>query len=120
MQAGVGCFCGNDKPTDLPVDQSECSTQCLGDTSQICGGPWRSNVYENHQETKSDDSFKKIFSHNTAGRLFSSQEDALNKNPEDPNANLNYMNMKSTANQGVNWNSTIEVMENWSMEMMDH
>ena len=36
----------------------------------------------------SDASFKKIFSHNTAGGLFSSQEDALNKNPDDPNANL--------------------------------
>merc|ERR1712061_460506 len=30
------------------------------------------------------------------------------------------MNMNSTANLGVNWNSTMEVMGNWSMEMMHY
>ena len=32
--------------------------------------------------------FMQVFSHNTAGGLFSSQEDALSKNPGDPEADL--------------------------------
>ena len=32
--------------------------------------------------------FVQVFSHNTAGGLFSSQEDALSKNPREPEADL--------------------------------
>ena len=39
-------------------------------------------------ETSAKSVWIKIFNHNTAGGLFSSQEDALNKNPDNPEADL--------------------------------
>ena len=35
-----------------------------------------------------EDSFQKVFSHNTVGGLFSSKQDALSRNPDNPNAHL--------------------------------
>ena len=40
------CFCGNEKPNSIAL-QSQCRQQCSGNNSQICGGPWRMNVYQN-------------------------------------------------------------------------
>ena len=45
VQAGNYCFCGSDAPTADPRPDNECNMACQGDTSQMCGGIWRMNVY---------------------------------------------------------------------------
>ena len=40
------CFCGNNKPYSF-ASQSQCNQLCSGDSSQICGGHWRMNIYQN-------------------------------------------------------------------------
>ena len=41
------CFCGNDIKPKILKPKTECKLHCTGDSSQICGGPWRMNIYEN-------------------------------------------------------------------------
>lgn len=38
------CFGGNE-PGYQRVAEGECSTPCLANTGQICGGPWRNSIY---------------------------------------------------------------------------
>ena len=33
------CFCGNKAPTEK-IAASNCDRPCLGNTTQMCGGPW--------------------------------------------------------------------------------
>ena len=46
VQAGGQCFCGNATPTST-APQSACNRPCGGDTSQMCGGSWKMNIYQN-------------------------------------------------------------------------
>ncbi|KAN0098799.1 WSC domain containing protein, partial [Hyaloscypha variabilis] len=40
------CYCGNTiNPGSVPALSSDCDMQCLGDTSELCGGPVRLNMY---------------------------------------------------------------------------
>ena len=40
------CWCGDSKPVDSAmVDSSECDLQCPGDSTKVCGGVSRMNVY---------------------------------------------------------------------------
>merc|ERR1712168_1389457 len=47
--AGVGngneCWCGDSAAEERVTADSECSSPCTGDPNQICGGPWRLNVF---------------------------------------------------------------------------
>ncbi|XP_071128177.1 sialate:O-sulfotransferase 2-like [Mytilus edulis] len=49
MQSRQWCHCGNDPYSDLAihpnVSNSECSTPCYGNLSQMCGGEWRLSIY---------------------------------------------------------------------------
>jgi len=46
-QYAYTCFCGNTKPSaDKLRPMSQCNMKCAGDSSQMCGGSWRMNVYE--------------------------------------------------------------------------
>ena len=36
----------NPLPGDYWLDQGGCDWKCKGDSSQICGGNWRMNVYQ--------------------------------------------------------------------------
>ena len=47
LQAGVQCFCGNEIHQRCVRPPSECSDSCVGNSSEICGGSWRMNIYEN-------------------------------------------------------------------------
>jgi hypothetical protein len=38
VQDGFSCFCGDTYGNKGKVPESECSSQCLGDSSAICGG----------------------------------------------------------------------------------
>ncbi|CAC5425478.1 unnamed protein product [Mytilus coruscus] len=43
------CFCGDslgDSVVYNKTNDSECNQECLGNSSQICGGNWRNSVYE--------------------------------------------------------------------------
>ncbi|CAG2204411.1 unnamed protein product [Mytilus edulis] len=43
------CFCGNsfgDSNRYQKKNEDDCSQQCRGNLSQICGGTWRNSVYE--------------------------------------------------------------------------
>ena len=41
------CFCGNEIEPEILKPSSECNKPCTGDSSQICGGAWRMNIYKN-------------------------------------------------------------------------
>ncbi|GIL89906.1 hypothetical protein Vretifemale_17647, partial [Volvox reticuliferus] len=47
VQVASDCYCGNDVrwATSLGTSSSLCNMDCLGDPSQICGGPSAQNVY---------------------------------------------------------------------------
>merc|ERR1719334_2322405 len=41
------CWCGNVTPPREKIDSpNDCSYKCSGNSSQVCGGGWRINVYE--------------------------------------------------------------------------
>ena len=42
---GIECFCDSDAPSDDPRPDSDCTSVCGGDSTQICGGYWRINIY---------------------------------------------------------------------------
>ena len=47
VQYSSECFCGHTPPNDEVVtDDDKCDYTCTGDNSEICGGSWKSNVYE--------------------------------------------------------------------------
>ena len=110
VQNGNECWCGNIKPTTPADVQSECSKPCSGDNSQKCGGKrlvnlilkkslniffqtismfldsGRLNVYQR---------FVKIFQHNGNEGFFqlkgadnTDKTDAMEKNPDNPEADL--------------------------------
>ena len=41
------CHCGNEISRKVVRPQSECNTPCEGNSNQMCGGEWRTNIYEN-------------------------------------------------------------------------
>ncbi|KAG8942688.1 hypothetical protein FRC03_002933 [Tulasnella sp. 419] len=47
VSKGNECWCSNTAPNirGTKVADSDCSTPCKGDTSQVCGGGYRLNVY---------------------------------------------------------------------------
>jgi hypothetical protein len=46
VQAGSQCFCGNDYGNQGgKAPDSECTKQCTGNTTLVCGGPSRNSVY---------------------------------------------------------------------------
>ena len=47
VQYADECFCGNAIVPEIPKPNSECDYPCTGNSSQICGGFWRMNIYEN-------------------------------------------------------------------------
>ena len=44
---GTSCHCGNVIRPKIAAPKSECNQICNGDSSQICGGHWRINVFKN-------------------------------------------------------------------------
>ena len=54
VQAGHECHCGDSDYNLLPSLELECNTPCEGNSSQICGGSWRMNVYDSISSRKSD------------------------------------------------------------------
>ena len=42
---GKECWCGDSVAEDRVTADSECNNPCPGDSSQICGGFWRINVF---------------------------------------------------------------------------
>ena len=44
VQDGSECYCGNAGPAST-TSGAECNHLCPGDSSKICGGNWRMNVY---------------------------------------------------------------------------
>ncbi|RHZ50308.1 hypothetical protein Glove_501g23 [Diversispora epigaea] len=53
LQAGSQCFCGNDFTSkEINLSLERCSTSCVGNRSQICGGFFALSVY-NASNTKS-------------------------------------------------------------------
>jgi hypothetical protein len=45
LQFASQCFCGNSYGFYGQVSEDECNVPCMGDSSQMCGGGWRNNVY---------------------------------------------------------------------------
>ena len=48
VQHSHECFCGNAEPplSKLAYPQSQCNMRCTGDSSKMCGGVWRINVFK--------------------------------------------------------------------------
>ena len=47
VQYAGECFCGNTINPKILKPTTDCNKVCTGDSSQICGGTWRMNIYEN-------------------------------------------------------------------------
>ena len=47
VQFASQCFCGNVINPRIFTPKTECNMQCAGDSSQMCGGSWRMNIYKN-------------------------------------------------------------------------
>ena len=46
------CYCGNTPPAEEDLTkESDCNRKCPGDSSKICGGSWKMNVYETGYES---------------------------------------------------------------------
>ena len=45
VQNSKDCWCGDEAPTSSLTSDDECDMPCVGDSSQICGGASRMNVY---------------------------------------------------------------------------
>ena len=73
VQSGTQCFCGNDKPADTSkAPASECNRACPADSTKVCGGTWRMNIYH-----FSASPGKKL-RHNTSHFVHSSESDQKN------------------------------------------
>ena len=47
VENGNECWCGNvTPPLEKIVSPNDCRAKCSGNSSQVCGGGWRINVYE--------------------------------------------------------------------------
>ncbi|KAH3702118.1 hypothetical protein DPMN_077120 [Dreissena polymorpha] len=51
VEFGKKCFCGNSIRVTNVKPESECNYSCTGDSSKMCGGLWRINVYTNWEGT---------------------------------------------------------------------
>ncbi|EEP77316.1 predicted protein [Uncinocarpus reesii 1704] len=48
VEYGRECYCGNMKNSEsVLVDDAECSMACSGDSSELCGAPYRLSLYKN-------------------------------------------------------------------------
>ena len=48
VQNAYECFCGsNSLPSSKLLPKSQCNTMCLGDSSKMCGGGWKMNIFKN-------------------------------------------------------------------------
>ena len=47
VQYANECFCGNAINPKILGPKTDCNYACSGDSSQICGGFWRMNIYKN-------------------------------------------------------------------------
>uniref|UniRef100_A0A1I8JK67 WSC domain-containing protein n=1 Tax=Macrostomum lignano TaxID=282301 RepID=A0A1I8JK67_9PLAT len=45
VQSGKACLCGSSFGSQGKANESDCSTKCRGNSSQICGAPWRNSVF---------------------------------------------------------------------------
>ena len=50
LQNGNECYCGNSDKLFIPTYPSECNKKCNGNLSQLCGGSWRLNIFQNDQQ----------------------------------------------------------------------
>jgi hypothetical protein len=47
LEAGFQCFCGNEYDSlGLRTGLEHCSSSCIGNSSQICGGSWALSIYD--------------------------------------------------------------------------
>ena len=46
MEDGNQCFCGDISPAAALKRPGECTTVCPGDKSEMCGAPWRINIFD--------------------------------------------------------------------------
>ena len=46
MEAGNQCWCGDILPAAALKRPGECTTKCLGNKNEMCGGHWRINIYD--------------------------------------------------------------------------
>jgi hypothetical protein len=46
------CFCGNSLSDSEPIPASRCNSPCVGDASQICGGPAALSIMSLNGATK--------------------------------------------------------------------
>ena len=47
VQYAGECFCGNTINPKILKPTTDCNKVCTGDSTQICGGTWRMNIYKN-------------------------------------------------------------------------
>ena len=53
VQWGLECHCGNKFPSnDLKIEEWKCDQSCSGESSQICGGYLKMNLYNSHFHQK--------------------------------------------------------------------
>ena len=46
LQYGDECYCGSEfKGINGKANEQDCSMNCAGNSKQLCGRGWRSNVY---------------------------------------------------------------------------
>ena len=45
FQNGVHCFCGSGRLNNPSAGHNACGTQCAGNASEICGGPYTYSIY---------------------------------------------------------------------------
>merc|ERR1719334_1630209 len=89
------CWCGNvTPPREKIVSPNDCSYKCSGNSSQVCGGGWRINVYEtvfandansfvtcgNHIAPKCENCLTDSSGKNTGAKLCQSEDCWLSNN----------------------------------------
>ena len=47
VEYGKECYCGNNINPSVSKPSSECNVSCEGDSSQMCGGSCRIQIYKN-------------------------------------------------------------------------
>ena len=52
LKNGNECHCGKSASRILPAQTSTCNYQCTGNKTQICGGHWRINIYQNYRKSQ--------------------------------------------------------------------
>ena len=45
MQHYDECYCGDTYGRYGKADEADCNTECVGNSTQMCGGAWRISVY---------------------------------------------------------------------------